>query len=81
MYLDLNGVKNVRMCIRLSISIPRLHIGPGKVRAQFFGVTVEYEWTLSDPLRNAEPTRTLGLVIKGNVDIRGLMGRLRQPAV
>jgi len=40
---------------------------------KFFGVAVEYEWTLSDPLRGAKPTSTREPIIKGSMDIWVLM--------
>jgi len=40
---------------------------------KFFGVAVEYEWTLSDPLRRAETNQHAGTYIKGSVDIWVLM--------
>ena len=49
-YLDSSGGRNAGMRMRLSISIPRLQMGSEKVQARLSCVTVEYEWTLSDPL-------------------------------
>ena len=65
------------MRIRLSISIPTLEMGTEECASTIsWCVRVECEWTLSDPLRNAEPTRTRDLVIQRQRGYLGADGEL-----